>query len=244
MVGGSICTILCMLALAWAKDMVAVIAAMLGAESENDRLETVTIFVAVFWVYALNVAMQPVQSGIRAFIVDKCPVQQQSRASAWASRMTGVGSALAYLAGTTFLPDSAPTFVDTEFKALSILASVCLIITVGISCIFVGEKSPFLRTSKDGRGTLKTALRQLVSRMMNMPSTTWSVCQIQFFAWMGWFPFLVYHTTYVRLLILHVTSITFVLFPSPCFQWLASQKSLRHSPVWKRTLTIQNRYIS
>ncbi|TGO50302.1 hypothetical protein BOTNAR_0397g00090 [Botryotinia narcissicola] len=54
---------------------------------------------AAAWIWALNIAIQPVQGGLRAIIVDCVPPKQQVKACGYASAAAGIGSILGYLGG-------------------------------------------------------------------------------------------------------------------------------------------------
>ena len=198
MAGGAAATITCMLLLAWTKDLVTLVTWYIGGDAYGDRAQTTTIILAIVWVYALNAAIQPVQSAIRAFIIDNCPAHQQSEATTWASCIMGIGTILGYLSGFLKLKESESFLGNTQFKAMCVIASFALGITVAISCTMIQERDPRVMDSTK-RTKLSTAafFTQLYMSFRTMPPVTWKVCQAQFFSWMGWFPFLFYVTTYV-----------------------------------------------
>lgn len=139
-----------------------------------------------------------VQAACRAFIVDCAPTHQQETANAWASRATGVGNIIGYLLGYVHLPKILPFFGNTQFKVLCVLASICLGATIGISCLYVPERDPRLEntTTKPRLGVL-AFFKQVFKAMRRLPPQIRTICQVQFFAWIGWFPFLFYITTYI-----------------------------------------------
>lgn len=155
-------------------------------------------FVAAAWIWALNISIQPVQAGMRALIVDSCPPKQQAQASAYASCVTGVGSIFGYVSGFVPLPQVLPWLGDTQFKGLCVIASVALGSTIAITCSAVDERrvssKPDELRKQDG---FLTVFRRIFTRLKTMPRTIKKVCLVQFFAWMGWFPFLFYITTYI-----------------------------------------------
>jgi solute carrier family 45, member 1/2/4 len=90
-------------------------------------------------------------------------------------------------------------FGDTQFKVLCIIASFALTSTVGISCLSIHERAPRLDqtpTSEKPTGFL-SFFRQIFRSMRRLPPQIRKVCEVQFFAWIGWFPFLFYTTTYI-----------------------------------------------
>lgn len=139
-----------------------------------------------------------VQAGVRAFIVDNCPPHQQELANAWASRMTGVGSILGYIFGYLDLPRILPFLGNTQFKVLCALASISLVVTLALSCSYIQERDPRLDgpPPSDGLG-LVSFFKQAFKSIRNLPPQIARVCEVQVAAWVGWFPFLFYSTTYI-----------------------------------------------
>jgi solute carrier family 45 protein 1/2/4 len=195
-IGGTLATIFSMVMLAWTKDVVEILARVAGGDVHGERAQSAIIALAVIWVYVLNVAIQPVQSGIRAFIVDNCPSHQQVEASAWASRITGIGNVLGCISGLTSFHGSKIFLQNSHFKVLCIIAGLALGITVAISCMLVKEQDPRLdeSPSRDPTSAI-TVFREVYYSIRTLPPVTRRVCKTQFFAWMGWFPFLFYITT-------------------------------------------------
>ena len=146
------------------------------------------------------VLTETVQAAIRAFIVDGAPSHQQESANAWASRMTGVGNVLGYIFGYLDLPQYMHFFGDTQFKVLVVIASIALGSTVLLSIATIKERDPRLDPpSKNDyqSGGLLGFFKQVFVSIKRLPPQTKTVCQIQFFHWIGWFPFLFYITTYI-----------------------------------------------
>jgi solute carrier family 45 protein 1/2/4 len=48
--------------------------------------------------------LQPLQVGVRAYIVDNCPPEQQVEARGWVVRFNSLGSVLPFLLGSRHLP--------------------------------------------------------------------------------------------------------------------------------------------
>lgn len=138
------------------------------------------------------------QAGIRCFIVDNAPSHQQETANAWASRLTGVGNILGYIFGYLDLPKYLPFFGNTQFKVLCVLASISLCSTLLASCLYIKERDPRLDGLPDvnSLGAI-TFFKQVFKSIRHLPSQIAKVCEVQLAAWVGWFPFLFYSTTYV-----------------------------------------------
>ncbi|CAI7569922.1 unnamed protein product [Penicillium glandicola] len=197
MVVGGAATILSLLALAWVKEIVGGFLSIFGVESTSAGTKIVIIIMATIFMYCLDFAINTVQAAIRAFIVDNCPTHQQELSNAWASRMVGVGNILGYIFGYIDLPKIVPFLGNTQFKVLCVLASVLLSATLAISCFYIQERDP----RGDGPVTDKLGVisffRQVIKSIRSLPTQISRVCQVQIAAWVGWFPFLYYSTTYV-----------------------------------------------
>jgi solute carrier family 45 protein 1/2/4 len=139
-----------------------------------------------------------VQAGIRCFIVDNAPSHQQETANAWASRLTGIGNILGYILGYLDLPKYFPFLGGNQFQVFCALASVSLCATLSISCLYIQERDPRLDGPPDVRDTgIVMFFRQVVKSVRHLPPQIAKVCEVQLAAWVGWFPFLFYSTTYI-----------------------------------------------
>jgi solute carrier family 45, member 1/2/4 len=105
-----------------------------------------TMRLVVSFVYSLNLAIQPVQGGMRAHFVDTFPTNQLDDSSAWATRMAGIGNLLGHGSGFVKLSDVLPFFDDAQFKVLSDVASCTLAVSIFIVCLVVHDRDP----SRDG----------------------------------------------------------------------------------------------
>ena len=138
-----------------------------------------------------------VQAAIRAFIVDNAPVHQQEDANAWAGRITGFGNILGYLSGYVDLPRIMPFFGNTQFKVLCVIAALALSGTVIASSVAIQERDPRREGPVHDSGAgIMSFCHQTVHAMLRLPPQIRKVCEVQFFNWMGWFPFLFYFTTW------------------------------------------------
>ena len=192
---GTIATILFMLILPWSGDAAASILDLLGGDCNEETLLVLRGVIAAACIWGLNVSIQPVQAGVRSLIVDCCPPKQQVQASAYASRITGIGSILGYCSGFISLPDVAPWLGDTQFKGLSVIASIALTTAVVISCSTVEEERLFEDYASRKRSSFFAVFKHIGNSINLMPRRIIRVCIVQFFSWMQWFPFLFYITT-------------------------------------------------
>lgn len=198
MVGGAAATIVSLMALAWARELVGGFLSIFGAPKESNGVRITTIVFAVIMIYVLDFSINVIQAGIRAFIVDNAPTHQQDSANAWASRLTGIGSIIGYTFGYIDLPRYLWFFGDTQFKVLCVIASVTMAATLAVSCLAIRERDPRLEgdPSKQDGGVFSFFIT-LYHSIRKLPPQISKVCQTQFFAWIGWFPFLFYTTTYI-----------------------------------------------
>ncbi|KAJ5794760.1 hypothetical protein N7457_001359 [Penicillium paradoxum] len=197
MVVGSVATVVALLALAWVREIVGGFLSVFGVDPASGGAKITINIVATILMYCLDFAINTVQAAIRAFIVDNCPAHQQELANAWASRIVGVGNILGYIFGYMDLPKIVPFLGNTQFKVLCVLASFFLGVTITISCVYIKERDP----RADGPVTDKLGMvsffRQIIKSIQSLPNQIARVCQVQVAAWVGWFPFLFYSTTYV-----------------------------------------------
>ncbi|KAB2577010.1 Major facilitator superfamily domain general substrate transporter [Lasiodiplodia theobromae] len=192
MVGGAFVVSLALLAMGWATE----IAAFFIAEGETRKNATVVLAVAC--IYVIDFAINAVQASSRSLIVDTLPIPKQQIGSAWASRMVAVGALVGYAAGAIDLGSIFGTLIgDSQFKQLTVVAAVVLCLCVGITSWAVQEKV----LQDDGKepesiGAIDI-FTQILKTATNLPPRIAAICWVQFWAWIGWFPFLFYSTTWV-----------------------------------------------
>ena len=190
--GGSVLIVLATILLAQAGQLASACACLLEVHNAEDAIR---IIVAMVAVVCINCGIQPVQVGLRALIVDQCHTSQQKQANAWAARITGVGNIVGFLAGIVDLPALLP-FFKSQFGALSILTCFFVSLTTSITCICVRERA--LQSSEAGSAqtaSLSRRLKEIVNSARTLPDDIRRVCMVQFFSWMGWFPFMFYIST-------------------------------------------------
>jgi solute carrier family 45, member 1/2/4 len=149
-------------------------------------------------MYLLDFSVNAVQACCRALIVDSLPTEDQQLGNAWASRMIAIGNVGGYLAGTINLKKIFGNFLgDTQFKQLVVICSFALCCCIGATCLAVKERILVERRGEDAKSGIKHVLHTIWVTIWNMPRRIGAVCLIIFFAWIGWFPFMVYGTTFV-----------------------------------------------
>ena len=198
MITGSIATVVALLALAWVREIVGGFLGIFGADRESHGVKVTIIIVAVLFVYLLDFAINTVQAGIRAYILDCCPAHQQEAANSMASRVVGVGNIIGYVAGFVDLPKHVWFFGNTQFKVLCVIACLALSSTVALSVFTIRERDP--RTEPEipqGNGGLISFFKEVFTSIKQLPPQTRKVCEVQFMAWIGFFPQLFYSSSYV-----------------------------------------------
>jgi len=147
-------------------------------------------------IYVVDFAVNAVQACCRALIVDTLPISQQQQGSAWASRMIAAGNIVGYLAGMLDLRAIFGNILgNTQFKQLMVISAFLLLLCVGITCYSVTER--VLVTREDQGSGVLHIFAMIWRTMFNLPKNIWAICIVLFWAWVGWFPFQVYSTTFV-----------------------------------------------
>jgi solute carrier family 45 protein 1/2/4 len=184
--------------LSWVREIVGGILGLFGADAESQLVKVAIIVVAVFWVYVLDFSINTVQAGIRAFILDCAPSHQQEAANAMASRLVGFGNIIGYVAGYSDLPKYIWFLGYTQFQILCAIACIGLGSTILISLIFIRERDPRLEdSSPKAKKGLIGFFKTVTKSIRHLPPQTRKVCEVQFFAWFGYFPQLFYSSAYI-----------------------------------------------
>ena len=192
MIYGTAATILCINLLSWTSEILRSFFYLFGTKTDGCAAHiTIQIF-AVLGIWALNVAIQPVQTSIRALIVDSCPAEQAVQANSYASTAVIVGSAVGYGCGVVGMPRMASWVENAEFKGLCAVASVALGCTVAVTATVIQEKRFDRSEAELGREKfgVKGVWKDIFDAIKELPPTIRRVCVVQFFAWLAWFPFL------------------------------------------------------
>ncbi|KAJ2555206.1 hypothetical protein EV175_002334 [Coemansia sp. RSA 1933] len=181
-IGATVIVILSLTTIGWAREIA-------------GGRQLMAIWLAVVAFYVLDFAVNCVQASLRALIVDSLPTSRQNEGTAWASRMIGVGNVLGYLMGFLDLPRLLPFIGSTHMQVLTTIASVVLAICVFVTCYSIKEV-PITTPPASGTSSFKM-FSSLISSLHSLPVVVKQIFRVQFFAWIGWFPFLFYSTTYI-----------------------------------------------
>ena len=198
MLGGAAATMVSMMCLAWTRELVSGSLTLLGADPDSDFVHNAVIVSAVIWIYILDCAINTVQAAIRSFILDCAPAHQQESASAMASRITGFGNIIGYTTGYANLPQYLGFLGHKQFQILCALASVALGSTVCLSAATIKERDPSREppSSKNSLGVVGFC-SSIYNSIQRLPIQVRRVCQVQFYCWIGFFPFLFYTSSYI-----------------------------------------------
>lgn len=196
LVGGTLATVMSLMMLAWAKSIVGGFLSLFGVDRESKGTRICIMIWAVIFIYVLDFAINVLQAALRAFIVDCAPVHQQEEANAWVSRLNGVGNIFGMFCGGVNLPKALPFLGGTQFKVLCAIASISMLVTTAMSAT-IRERDPTLDGKPIKDEGLLAVFRDLYRAVGRLPTQIMRVCQVQFMAWIGWFPFLFYTTTYI-----------------------------------------------
>ncbi|RKP10038.1 major facilitator superfamily domain-containing protein [Thamnocephalis sphaerospora] len=167
-----------------------------GGGDQESRDGQIAIGIAVVGFYILDFSINAVQACLRALVVDTAPLDQQSRANAWAGRMIGVGSVLGYFAGFLDLVALFPTLGKSQMEVLCYLGSLAFTFCIGWTCLFVREER-HVRSLDEERRSWHRPLMDILHAIRHLPGPVQRVCNVQFFAWLAWFPYLFYSTTWI-----------------------------------------------
>jgi len=189
-VAGTVLVVFSILMISYSKEIGSLLA--FGGDSNN-----ITIWIAVAAFYGLDFAINIVQACCRALSIDVSPGDQQNDASIWASRMIGIGNIFGYFMGFVDLKSYLPFLGSTQLKCLCVIANTVLIITVILTCIKTSENI-LLPNQENDDIKWYTPLINIIQSMSHLPEPIQKICNVQFWSWIGWFPFLFYTTAWIN----------------------------------------------
>ncbi|KAG8957705.1 hypothetical protein FRC03_009893 [Tulasnella sp. 419] len=173
-IGGALLCVLAILLLGFTRSFSSIFTPK-GSKA-NDAL---TIAFAVLSIYCIDFSINAVQAADRALLVDLLPPSQQETGNAWAGRMFGIGSVAGFFVGNIDLPKTFPYLGKTELEVLSVITSICLIVTHAITSTSVTEKV-LVRSSNEKKPSMFTIFRDIWVNMRTLPRTIKQICLIQF----------------------------------------------------------------
>ncbi|RAL02916.1 putative sucrose transporter [Aspergillus ibericus CBS 121593] len=192
MIVGSFVVAMCLLVLGWTTEIVNMFI------KDTEKAKDVTIALAVLSIYAVDFAINVVQACCRSLIVDTLPIPQQQTGSAWATRMTAIGQLIGYVIGSIDTVSIFGSIIgDTQFKQMTVIAALSLLGAVFVTSYAVKERVLITARDSDNQAGALEVISQLIKTTMDLPPRIQAICWAQFWAWIGWFPFLFYSTTWV-----------------------------------------------
>ncbi|KAI0353572.1 MFS general substrate transporter [Trametes cingulata] len=173
-----------------------------GAGSWDPKYgKTVTdtaIGFAIVSFYLLDFALNALQASLRNLLLDVTPPEQLNAANAWHSRMINAGNIVGY--GFGFLPLANMPILrllgGSQFRKFCVVCMIILTATVWITCWTQEEQQRQPRRIEKGN-SMREVFKGIYTTALSLPKPIRRVCYVQVFAFMGWFPFLFYSTTYI-----------------------------------------------
>lgn len=121
-----------------------------------------------------------------------------------------------------------PFFGNTQFKVLCVIACIALGGTLLVSCLTIRERDPRLDGPPDtSHSGVLSFFSQVFKSMKRLPPQVRRVCEVQFFNWIGWFPFLFYITTYIG-----------QLYVNPLFEANPNMSSEEIESAWEKATRV------
>jgi solute carrier family 45 protein 1/2/4 len=168
----------------------------LYAQLMEGQVSNTAIGLAIFSFYLLDFALNALQASLRNLLLDITPPEQLNAGNAWHGRMTHAGNIVGF--GFGFLPLANLPILrllgGDQFRKFCVVAMAILVVTVWITCFYHEEKE---RNAYKKQSTFHSVMGNIYTAVVNLPKPIRRVCYVQVFAFMGWFPFLFYATTYV-----------------------------------------------
>lgn len=174
-------------------------------ENRKRQANNTAIGLAILCFYVLDFALNGLQASLRNLLLDVTPPNQLNAGNAWHGRMVNAGNIIGY--GFGFLPLAELPIIrhlgGGQFRKFCIICIVILTVTVGMTCYCHEEQERPVshRTRPRKRGI--DVLNDIYHTLTHLPHAIRRVCLVQLFAFMGWFPFLFYSTTYVGQVMAH-----------------------------------------
>ncbi|KAI0939227.1 hypothetical protein AcV5_000707 [Taiwanofungus camphoratus] len=164
----------------------------------TKSVKNTAIGLAIVSFYLLDFALNALQASLRNLLLDVVPPEQLNAGNAWHSRMLNAGNIVGY--GFGFLPLANLPILrllgGDQFRKFCVVSMIILVLTVWVTCFTQEEKEREQRRIEKGN-KLRDVLNNIYTAIVHLPKPIRRVCYVQLFAFMGWFPFLFYATTYV-----------------------------------------------
>ncbi|WRT68682.1 uncharacterized protein IL334_005661 [Kwoniella shivajii] len=186
LIGCAIC-VFAMMLLGWTREL----SSLVGGG------KWLSIALAVWSIYLIDFSINAVMSTDRALVVDTLPPREQEEGSAWAGRMFGFGSVAGFFVGNLDLPPVLPFLGKSQLQILSFMTSAILMISHTFTSWAVSERVLLRDDRPQSKSNLKANLKSIWDNMFSLPPGIRTICFVQFFASLGWFPILFFTTVWV-----------------------------------------------
>ncbi|KAI9497313.1 major facilitator superfamily domain-containing protein [Zychaea mexicana] len=189
--GGGVFVCLSLLCVAYSKQIAAIF-----VTDDNPAQSKVAIAVAVSAFYVLDFSLNAVQASCRSLILDVFPITQQDTANAFASNTQNVTNVFGYFIGFVDLVKYVPGLGKSQMEAFCTAGVIVFVCAISVTCFAVKEV-PYRKTRDESSEPWYLIFVYIWHAFRQLPSSVQKLCNVMFFAWMGWFPFLFYSTTWI-----------------------------------------------
>ncbi|CAD6576865.1 MAG: hypothetical protein TREMPRED_001789 [Tremellales sp. Tagirdzhanova-0007] len=138
------------------------------------------------------------QASLRNLVLDVTPGEQLAAANAWHGRFNHLGNIVGFTMGYLNLNDVPIIRLvgGGQFRKVCIVALLLMTITVWVTC-WTQEEDERENIFGERRSKFSDIVHTIYEAVLHLPKPVRRVCIVQIAAFMGWFPFLFYSTTYV-----------------------------------------------
>ncbi|WWC87557.1 uncharacterized protein L201_002447 [Kwoniella dendrophila CBS 6074] len=167
-------------------------------------VKNTAIGIAVFAFYCLDFALNALQASLRNLVLDITPGEQLASANAWHGRFNHVGNIVGFTMGFLNLANVPIIRLvgGGQFRKVCIVALILLVVTVWITC-WTTEETEKESIFGERRSRIRDVIGTIYEAILHLPKPVRRVCIVQIAAFMGWFPYLFYSTTYVAEVMTH-----------------------------------------
>lgn len=174
------------------------VAAFLVPGSNPEKLsgsaEVIAKFMAVIAIVGSGIAQDVNSACSRSLLVDKVPFSQQSLANAFAAISGALGSLASYAICSVDLPEIVGTKKFNQLHLVSLVTSIVSFVTILITVV-VAKEDP---TPKMPKAKWYDPLKEIIYTVKDLPSPIRTLCNIQFFGSLPWYPILFFSSTWVE----------------------------------------------
>lgn len=166
-------------------------------DEDNQARNNLAIAIAVSSFYFLDFCLNAVQACCRSLFLDVFPISQQDTANAFGSNLGNLTNVFGYFIGYLDLVKYLPMLGHSQMGALCIAGILVFALSMTITCISVQEVPLSADAIVKADEPWYQVFVYIWYALRRLPPSVQTLCNAQFFAWMGWFPFLFYSTTWV-----------------------------------------------